>query len=254
MRLKIIHCNIWDGGRLISNLIEFLRQEQPDILAMQEVYDGHDPLLEPRFRSIETLREATGLRHYAFAPTYQEAFKDFDVPCGNAVLSRYPIMREEVWFYDIPFQERFIDDGRGNRSQSPCNLQHVAVNVQRQVLHVFNTHGIWDTHGKDNPRRLRMGKTIAACMAEKQPAILCGDFNVNEGTKTITRLGEKLVNVFASDRRVTSFNLNHKPPKTGYAKAVVDFIFVTDDIKVLAYRQPDADVSDHRPLMCEFEA
>lgn len=252
MRFKFIHCNILNGGRLMDNLVQFLVREQPDILAMQEVYAGGDTQLEPRFRSITVLQAATRLDYHTFAPTHNEPHSSILVPSGNAVLSRFPAIQEAVWFFDVPYQASLVDDGRGF-SHFPCNLQHTRLDLNGIALHVFNTHGIWDRHGQDNPRRLNMGKIIAERMAGLRPAILCGDFNVNEGTKTIDRLGEQLINVFAPDRRKTSFNVARKPKKSGYTSAVVDFIFTSKDLKTLSYRQPDVDVSDHLPLVCEFE-
>lgn len=236
----------------MDNLIAFLRQENPDVLAMQEVYDVRDPTLAPRFRSIAVLQDALGLGHVAFAPTHNEVTDGRTLPTGNAVLARFPIARQESWFFDVPFQERYINTGRGD-THFPCNLQRVELDLDGKPFHVFNTHGIWYEHGRDNPRRLQMGQTIVDRMAGIQPAILCGDFNVNEGTETINRLGERLHNVFAADRRTTSFNVSRKPPGTGYATAVVDFIFTTPDIKILSHRQPDVDVTDHLPLVVELE-
>ncbi|MDD5109924.1 MAG: endonuclease/exonuclease/phosphatase family protein [Patescibacteria group bacterium] len=250
--LKFIHCNIWNGGRLLENLVPFLISESPDILAIQEAYDGHDALLERRFCSMDVLGAALGLRHRAFAATHNDVFPNFTVPNGNAVLSRYPIMREEVLFFDLPFKERRMDDER-DFTKMPCNLQHVVLDVKGTHLHVFNTHGIWDTHGQDNPRRLAMVETINTNIRDKRPAVLCGDFNVNEGTTSIGNLDRHLVNVFAPDRRVTSFNVGRKAKGTGYATAVVDFIFVSDGVTVTGHRQPAVDVSDHLPLICEFK-
>lgn len=253
MKFKFIHCNILNGGRLMDNLIEFLVREQPDILALQEVFDGREPTPEPRFRSIAVIKTATGLAHVSFAPTQNQVVGDSTLPYGNAVLSRFPAAQQAVWFYDVPFQDHLVVDERRGFTRFPCNLQHVTIDLDGKPLHVFNTHGIWDRHGKDNPRRLQMGQTIADRMAGIRPAILCGDFNVNEGTKTIDRLGERLTNVYAPDRRKTSFNVSRKPKNSGYVKAVVDFIFTTSDLKILSHRQPDVDVSDHLPLVCEFE-
>lgn len=39
----------------------------------------------------------------------------------------------------------------------------------------------------------------------------------------------------------------------GYATAVVDMIFVSGDICVTSKSCPKVDISDHLPLVCEFE-
>ena len=236
----------------MDNLIVFLRHEKPDVLAMQEVYHGHDPTMERRFRSFGVLQEATGLGHSAFAPAFSEDLPGFSVLNGNAVLSRFPIRKHEHWFYDLPYNPHYV--GRpGNYHTTPYNLQHVVVGLPHRVhLHVFNTHGIWDEHGRDTLRRLHMAQVILERMAGCSPAVLCGDFNVNEGTQTVANLSAALVNVFAPNKRKTSFNLDHKPPRSGFGSAVVDFIFTTPEIVVRAHRQSQDDVSDHRPLVCEF--
>ena len=251
MQFKFLHCNIWNGGKLISNLIAFLQKEKPDVLAMQEVYNGHDPTMERRFRSIEVLQEATGLRHFAFAPAFSEDLASFSVQNGNAVLSRFPVMKHEHWFYDRPYDPHFTE-GPGSNLKTPYNLQHVVLDLPGRNLHVYNTHGIWGNHGRDTERRLQMAQFILEKMSGIAPAALCGDFNVDEGTQTIANLSAALVNVFAPDRRKSSFNLDHKAPGTGYGTAVVDFVFTTPDVTTLTHRQPEDDVTDHRPLVCEF--
>ncbi len=56
MRIKYITLNIWRGGELYDNIVEFIRQERPDIIGLQEVYHSPDMRLESRYRSFNVLK------------------------------------------------------------------------------------------------------------------------------------------------------------------------------------------------------
>ena len=108
-------------------------------------------------------------------------------------------------------------------------------------------HGIWGHDGEDNPRRLEMSQTILEAIGDKPNVILSGDFNVREGTRTIRNIEKSLLNVFAGEL-TTTFNMKQKTdPK--FARAVIDFIFVDLNFRVLDHRAPQVDVSDHMPLI-----
>jgi endonuclease/exonuclease/phosphatase family metal-dependent hydrolase len=48
----------------------------------------------------------------------------------------------------------------------------------------------------------------------------------------------------------TTFNLKRKGSSGGWAKATVDKMFVSKNIKISEHYCPKADVSDHLPLVC----
>ena len=249
MRFTFLCVNLWWGGQLWDTLIPFLRAESPDILVLQEVYDSPNLELAPQFRSLAALREELGYAHHHFAPAFRDVRPEGNIVNGNAVLSRFPIVAAATTFYDVPYTEERRGE-RGWVSLTPRNLQHVTIDARGTTLNVFNTQGIWDTHGGDNERRMHMGEIIAAAVAGKPHVILAGDFNVQEGTKTIRTIEAELVNVFQGELK-TTFNLRHKR-EPGFATAVVDMVFVSRDIRVLVHRAPSVDVSDHVPLVCEF--
>ncbi len=157
-----------------------------------------------------------------------------------------------ITFYDEPFRKRDSNDTQ--YQLTPRNLQHLVADVAGKQLHLLNTQGIWGTDGNDNERRLKMGDLIVREVGSDAPLLLAGDFNVNEKTHTIAKIEEKLVNVF-KDALVTSFNLKHKDlvKDPGFATSVVDMMFLSPDVKILSKSVPQADVSDHLPLICEIE-
>lgn len=250
MHLKFISLNIWEGGRLLNPLLDFLRQENADIIALQEVFNSADLTLDERYRSVSVFQQKLEYAYADFAPAFRDAqFPQF-VERGNAVLSRFPLQSAANIFFDVPYDPNFYPAGP-DFSHTPRNLQSLTAIINNQKLHILNVHGIWGVDGNDTDRRLKMADIIIEQMRDKGPCILVGDFNTDEKSQTIQNIGKHAINVFQGERG-TSFNMNQKKGG-GYGTAVVDFIFVSRDIKVLSHSMPLVDVSDHLPLVCEME-
>jgi len=99
-----------------------------------------------------------------------------------------------------------------------------------------------------------MSRRIVEQVKGVERVVLCGDFNVRPDTETIGMIEDELVNVFAGELE-TSFNLKRKDLEKypGYATAVVDMVFVSENIGVVDKKVPGVDVSDHLPLVVELE-
>lgn len=248
MNIKVICLNMWFGGKLFSNIEPFIKQEQADILGLQEVYNSEIQPLEERWHAIGNLAQILGYPYYAFAP----AFKWNNRPAqnGNAILSKYPIVYAKSFFYDEPYNGNY-QEIVGDYRITPRNLQHAEIQINDQNLHFFNTQGIWGFDGNDSDRRLNMGKIIAEHVAGKTPALLMGDFNVQEGTKTAGLIEAHMKNIFKGELK-TSFNMQHKKDG-GFATAVVDMIFASPDVTVKNKKVATENVSDHVALVAEIE-
>lgn len=72
MRLKVININIWIGGILWAELLEFLKRENPDILLTQEIYNGDERFQKRQFKSFSELQKELGFEYAAFAPTLKK--------------------------------------------------------------------------------------------------------------------------------------------------------------------------------------
>jgi endonuclease/exonuclease/phosphatase family metal-dependent hydrolase len=242
---------MWLGGKLFENIKKFIRHEQPDILALQEVHHAEYAPTEKEWHTVQKLTNILGYTHYAYAPSMaknQEGGKK--IQYGNAVLSRVPIRSTRSIFYDVPYNGAYEDIPNDYRF-TPRNLQHAELDAGSTMLHLFNTQGIWGFDGKDNPRRLNMGKIIAKEIAGKIPAILAGDMNVQENSKTIKKIERHMSNVFKGELK-TSFNLRRKPADK-FSEAVVDMIFASPEIKIGRHYTTHDNVSDHLALVAEIE-
>ena len=233
----------------MDEILAFLRRENADLVLLQEVYDGHEASWERKFRSMDVLREELNYPYEHFAPAFLERTKFGKLEQGNAILSKFPIVDAQVYWFDQSYGER--EDKPEFYETTPRNLQRVGVALDGRILQVFNTQGVWGKDGNDNERRLAMGRTIKDAIVSYDTVVLAGDFNVQEKTKTIEMIQRHLVNIFKDDR-TTSFNMKHKT-NPGYATAVVDMMFISPTIHVLEYRQCNENISDHLALSATIE-
>lgn len=151
----------------MDEILSFLKKEDADLVLLQEVYNGHDPAWERKFRSMEVLREELRYPHEHFAPAFLERKEFGKLEQGNAVFSKFPIGDSQVVFYDKPYGER--EDTLEYYEMTPRNLQRVAVDVGGRTIQVFNTQGVWGKDGDDNDRRLMMAQTIVDGLAVSRP-------------------------------------------------------------------------------------
>lgn len=252
MKLRIVSVNLWHGGILIDEIISFLKDVDADIVLAQEVYNGTDYSLEPRYRSVETIEKALGYADLDFAPAFVDNSDVGAVVQGNAIFSKFPILERDVFFYEnLEFRDDYVILPE-ERERAPRNLQKVKIGVAPgKEINAFNTHGIWGEHGLDTEDRIRMGEQIAENVEDISNLILMGDFNVRPNTITVGLIEDHLRNVFRGKIK-TSFNkIRKNDPEL--SDAVVDMCFVSDDLNVVNAVCPDVDVSDHLPLIVDIE-
>lgn len=250
MKLKLICLNLWQGGNLFDEIVTYIKKEQPDILACQEVFNSHDTTLEIKYRSVDALQEIFNYPYVSFEPCFAEKVAGQQIDQGNAIFSKFPITQSDVTFFDQPYGVRPEEDPKYYEI-TPRNIQHVAIDAQGTTLNVYNVQGIWGKDGWDNERRLAMSQTILDTIGDANHVILTGDFNVQPKTDTIRALEAKFKNIY-KDELVTSFNMKHKTDQ-GYATAVVDMLFTTPDITISKHVVAEDDVSDHLSLIAEIE-
>lgn len=252
MKIKLITLNLFQGGLYFDAIKDFLRKENPDILCVQEAYNSHDKKLTRSLRSIDALKEIFPSYFYHFAPELLSVRKEGKIDTGNAIFSRFPIIKTDAFFYDIPYGEYEFyakNDNKYDFSLLPNNLEHVKMRINNKELNVFNTHGIWGHDGKDTKRRLQMGEMIINQIKDKSNVILAGDFNLFPTTTTVRNIGKHLKSVFSNELQ-TTFNMKLKPHPGNYSTSAVDMIFVSKNIHIFEKYCPNVDVSDHLPLVC----
>jgi endonuclease/exonuclease/phosphatase family metal-dependent hydrolase len=249
MKLKVICLNVYIGGTLWENMSSFLRDQSADIVLLQEVYHTTNPeIFEKNLRTFTALSDELDYPYAHFSPAFIEKIGNNQIEQGQAIFSQLPLQPFNTVFYDVPYGQRV--NTLKEFPNTPRSLQHLALELDEEQLHIFNTQGIWGRDGDDSPRRLAMAQTILVeidKLPPTAPVLLAGDFNVKESTQTIAMIESKLKNVFEHTLQ-TTFNMRQKN-HPGYATAVVDMMFVSHNVQVESYVCPNVDISDHLPLV-----
>lgn len=251
MQLKFLTLNLFEGGLFFDNIIDFLREELPDILALQEVYNGKVGTISKNLKSVEILgQELKNFYHY-FSPELIDCRSEGKFEYGNAVFSKFPILNSQTFFLHSAVQEIRNSNRSGGFEKHPKNMQHLEIDFNTKSLNVFNLHGIWGQDGYDNQRRSKMARVIVKSVKDKKNVILAGDFNLFPETKVVQDIEVLLKNVFKGELKST-FNMKHKTSQS-FATSVVDMIFVSRNVRVLDHYCPKVDISDHMPLVSVFD-
>lgn len=250
MRIKLVSLNIWNGGALDA-AIEFITSQNPDIVVLQEVYNGTDPSLEPKYRTFEELKNRLGLPYHDYEPCLLINTPAGKLPWGNATFSRFPVAARETIFFNGPMNEDYVPDIKNNPS-----IPHVLLCDKLETpdgeVNVLNLHGTWDLDGDNfSDKRRQMSEAVISAAKGKPNVIVAGDTNAKPTNQAMINIEGHLASVFGREL-TTTFNMSRKD-NPGYGTAAVDMVYVSSDIKVVAKECPDADVSDHLPLVVTME-
>lgn len=243
-----------------------LEKEGADFVCLQEVARGLENGVDPKFVSKEVIDSSTPhLTSFFFGPLVvmngmqqknfhgKELF-DFQfggfVEYGNYTRSRFKIMHGENVFVQSNFAYRT------DFSMWP-DEDHRAVlitdhDVHGKKLRILNYHGIWTRNKQGNSKTLEANKKIVE-LAKNAPGevIICGDFNLFPDTPSMKQLSEKFESL------VDTYHIKTTRPASNELSSekrnVVDYVWVSSGIKVKNFAVLDSDISDHLPLICEFE-
>ena len=252
MKIKVVSLNLWLGGILFDEAINFLKQQDADVVLLQEAYNGEDPSLDRQYRSMQMLGEALEYEYSDFVPDYRDLDRtDGKAQRGNAILSKFPITARDAVFFDWSYSETYRDI-MGHYHECPRDLQRVALDTPIGEVNLYNIQGVWDLDGDNySDQRRNMAKVILDFTKGKPNVILGGDTNAKQTNQAILDVEKQLKNVFGREL-TSSFNMRRKD-NPGYATAAVDTFFVSPNIKVIEYTCHDVDISDHLPLSAVFE-
>lgn len=253
MQLKVLTLNIWNGGRLLSEAIDFLHKHDADLMLLQEVYNGTNPAFDDRFRTVSLLQQAFPEHEAAFTPLYLDT-RELEGPIeeGQLLLSRWPLTSSRGIFFDIPYGE-YDQDHYQDFSNFPAMVQVTSTTIDGRTFTLLNVHGPVNYDGTaDTDRRLRMRDQLLAEIGPAELVIMGGDFNVRPQTQTIRSLAQVLKPVFNEGELTSTFNMQRKT-NPGFATAAVDYLMVSPSLSVVERACPMVDISDHLPLVATLE-
>jgi len=170
---------------------------------------------------------------------------------GNQLFSKYKIVggTNEHYYKEYSYE---IDWANWEKEDKGRSVLITEVDVNGILLQILNLHGIW-TKDKEGDERtiLQCEYIVNAALRRNIATIITGDFNLLPDTKSIEILSKNFRNLI-SEYCITST----RPKVSEWGKRnqhVCDYIFVNDLIEVNSFETIDSNITDHFPLMLDFE-
>lgn len=240
MKVSLLTWNVWYKEKA-ENIIELLKQENPDIICLQELTqnDPHSTQKDvPEYISKEL-----GYNYYHIvANTWNNE------TLGNGIFSRFPLVDEK----HVYVAER--NDNSDDFSKEGRVYVEAKVDLGEQSVTVGTTHLSYTHKFIETEQKLREVDNLIN-QFKKERYIVCGDFNVPPESKTMQHISEELQHVsppFEQNTWTTKlFSYN------GFEETELnwrlDYIFASQDLKIIGSSIVETEYSDHLPVKLEFE-
>lgn len=153
-------------------------------------------------------------------------------PYGNAILSKYPIIRAE----SVAIPDPLIKD-EDAYYETRCVLKADFVLGQYGALTVLVTH-----MGLANSEQHNAVETVTKLLDEiKNPCVLMGDFNMTPDNMTLAPIYLRM------NDTAMKFNESKFSFPSHHPEIKIDYIFASQDIEIVTADIPNIIASDHRP-------
>lgn len=261
--MKLISFNIGikiDNSKQVG---DFIKSHAPDFVAFQEIIRNIDGSVYDMYKSQLHIKKIVGkeLPYYFFGPLWitdavrknGKIHRNFNgyVEQGNEIISRFPIQKatNEHYYKKYSLELEWSDF---HTEDHPRSIQIVEFYINNKTLQILNLHGIYSKDKKDSYRTLEQCKYILDVAKRKNVAtIITGDFNLFPDTESIKILSKEFRNLI-NEYKIKSTRPNFNDG-TDIGNNVVDYIFVSNNIKVNDFYVIDTNISDHLPLFLDFD-
>jgi len=258
--MKLITLNVW-GGKVFKPLMDFLEkyEKETDIFCFQEVLFGSKKNFTPFYKARINIFDEIEKRLPGFvALTYpapedvtyfqSELLPDNTHP-GQAIFVRKSLeVCDTGGFRGYPGKYP-VGVEFGGKITGSCQWASIKGEGSGEIT-IMNLHGLWqkDTHKADTPARLSQSGILRNFLnSRKGKKILGGDFNLNPDGKSIKILEKNMINLI----KKFGFTSTRSGYYTNRGK-FADYILVSPDVAVNHFEVLQNEVSDHLPLLLEF--
>lgn len=226
--LKVISLNI-EMDRHLDRIISFLKEQQPDVILLQEVLD----------KDVERLEKSTGMNGIY---TVQNiiCFEKSESYLGLLTLSNLPIIKNSRVFYrgDGTNPQRMTIKEPEKTARA---LSIAEVVKERQTYCLLNTHFTWTPNAQPNEDQQHDLGRLFTYLAEIPEFIFCGDFNAPRGTLIFDTIAATYQDNIPKHITTTIDKQLHRCGDLGI---VVDGVFTTPGYDVIDVQVMDG-LSDH---------
>ena len=242
--MKILQLNVWTG-RINGALLDFLRNNDFDVICMQEAVWIKDKQkeLENFFATVDQIKEASELKHESKSSNWgMRIFSEDNImEQGNVILSKSEIAEERN---DLVHNEYGIVESVQDFYEHAYTLQ---VAKLKNGLNVVNHHGYWKPTPMGDETTVKVMRKVANIVKSLDgPIVMCGDFNIIHKAPAMRELDflRDLTYEYGIDNTLSGLKFN--------GKVACDHILVNDAVKVKRFGVLDDIVSDHKALVVEI--
>lgn len=259
--IELLSLNIWGGARG-QHFLNYIKKRAriADIFCFQEVfeskinYSGKDGI---KTNILGELKKILPNYNYVFSPTSNQVHKYFKLPFkleeGLAIFVKKGLeIKGQKSKHLVAKINSLVDYENGKEAVS---AQWVKIRQDKKSFWVINFHGLSRPGNKlDSKARLKQSKDLAKILKNLHgPKILCGDFNLMPETESVKVIERANMANLIKKYKIKNTRNSISWKKYNNRQSFADFTFVSPEIKVKKFKVPYTLVSDHLPMILEFE-
>jgi len=236
--VKLLQWNVWYHEKY-ENVVEFLGQAGADVICLQELTEQNEISLP------ELIAKELGYNFY-FEPTVVEGTENTKFVMGNAVLSKFPIVKRR----SVLVQKN--DPGSESYETEDRRYVEVVLDIGKTKFTVGTVHLSYSHEFSINQRKLAEAHELyKAIKSHKKNFILTGDLNATPESSIIQALSYKLRHAGPGLDKPTwttkPFSYNGFIAKELNWR--LDYVFTSPDVNVRSAKILKTKYSDHLPIM-----
>ncbi len=255
--MKLITLNTWGGRAGKNKLLSFFDKykNEIDIFCLQEMWSAPYKHLEGHpaggkninneavmVYGVQEISKLLSNHLNYFRPHHLDNYGLMMLINKNLVINE----EGEVFVYKY---KGYMPEGDvGGHAR---NIQYIKTFINKKPVTIINFHGLWNGKGKtDTEDRIQQSKNILEFVKKlDEDCILCGDFNLLPDTESV-KLFEKngFKNLIKEYKIISTRTSFYKKPERH-----ADYIFTTKGINIKNFEVLPDEISDHSPLLLEFE-
>lgn len=254
MQIKFFHLNI-EGGRKLDDVIAYIKENDFDIIHLQEVAGGYFSKDQGVDNFIK-VRESLGY-HASLSKTW--CLKDKpESYIGNATFFKPSLQKndeEVVWLKPFRTVQSYPLDDIDFIKNLPRNALALQFLLNGKNIWFVNTHLTWGPSPKDEPYKVDQGRILYNFLKElDSPFLLSGDFNVTKESEVVKMIDDLAFNHSVSAGLTNTLNAHlHRAKELFPSGHAVDYIYTSPILVAENFALVDTpDLSDHFGLRIDI--
>ena len=258
--MKLLDLNVGIKLDNTKQVLDFIKSENAEICTFQEAMNAVDDSCFEVFKSKNDIVKLEEYKYNEFAPLFiaegitknNVVVRDFGGKAeqGSLIVSKYKIKEHYNQFYYNDYKYEY--DATYFREKDWCrSIQNAILEIDGKEIQIINVHGIWNKDKIGDERTIKQSEFILSKIIKDIPVIVVGDFNLLPNTESIKILNNELINL------IKEYGIKSTRPDfddgLDSGDIVCDYIFVNDKIKVNDFKVINTDISDHLPLLLDFD-